>query len=233
MFLCYQRVSTREQAADGSTSIAEQERKAQAIAQLRGADTYDIANYTDTGVSGSIALYDRPAGQRLLMEMQPGDTIIATKLDRLFRSAVDALSTAEDLRKQRIHLILIDMGTEPVTDNGVAKMFFGMMALVAEFERERINERTDDGRKAKRKINGHCGGAPPYGFTVVGEGRQAMLVPNEPEREIIRQIKEMVARDWPPSWIKRALDERGIVTRAGKPFLIHQVQRLAGRELAQ
>ena len=49
-----------------------------------------------------------------------------------------------------IDLIVADMGTEPVTQNGVSRMFFGMLALVAEFERERIKEQSAEGCAAKR-----------------------------------------------------------------------------------
>lgn len=71
------------------------------------------------------------------------------KLDRAFRNAADALATAEQLNAQKIDLIVADMGSEPVIQNGVSRMFFGMLALVAEFERERIRERLADGRGAK------------------------------------------------------------------------------------
>ena len=56
-------------------------------------------------------------------------------------------------------------------------MFFGMLALVAQFERERIAERTAEGRVAKRKAGGHIGGTAPFGFRKVGEGRAARLEP--------------------------------------------------------
>src|SRR5271156_1644951 len=171
MILAYGRVSTADQAADGTTSISEQVRKAKAIADLRGASSFDFITFTDEGVSGSIPLAERPAGQEMLQAAKKGDIIVAAKMDRLFRSASDALNTAEALKARGVDLVLVDMGTSPVTENGTAKMFFGMLALVAEFERGRIAERMQDGRKGKKQRNGHLGGIAPYGFKVVGSKR--------------------------------------------------------------
>src|SRR5215471_5783759 len=99
MIFSYTRVSTAEQAAEGSTSLAEQERRNRAIAQLRGASgSFDISVHSDAGVSGSVPLAERPAGGRMLDSAQAGDVIIAAKLDRLFRSALDALTTIKDLQ---------------------------------------------------------------------------------------------------------------------------------------
>lgn len=229
MFLIYSRCSTMEQADPNGSTLVEQNRKGKAVAQLRNAETFDIATYQDAGVSGSILLADRPAGARMLADAQPGDTIISAKMDRLFRSAIDALQTAEDLKERGIHLILIDMGVEPVTGNGAAKMFFGMLALLAEFERERILERTADGRKAKLKKNGHCGGPPPFGFSVKGTGKEAMLVPNDGEQEMLRDIRRIWHQHTPASAC-RLINEKGYRCRAGTEWRIGQLQRVAERQ---
>lgn len=227
MILSYSRVSTAEQAADGATSLAEQRRRNWAVAQLRGVSAHDFAHYEDAGVSGSIPLNLRPAGRELLAAASKGDIIVACKLDRLFRSAHDAMSTAEDLKKRGVDLILIDMGSDPVTGNGVAKLFFGLLALVAEFERERINERMEEGREAKKRSGGHTGGRAPYGFRIEGEGKQARLVPHEGEQEVVGLVAHLRGklRDRPHS-IALALNERGVRSRSGKPFQAVQVQRM-------
>lgn len=228
MILGYARVSTAEQAADGSTSLAEQERRCRAIAVLRGADQYDFAAYVDPGVSGSVPLSERPEGARMLADARPGDAIVAVKMDRLFRSAIDALQTAESLKARGVDLILADMGVEPVTANGAAKLFFGMLALVAEFERERIEERTQDGRNAKRAAGG-CVGGVPYGFRKVGEGRSARLEPVEDEQRTIALVRDL-AREDPSSWrIARELARRGVLTRAGGAWHPTQVRRVLER----
>lgn len=228
MILTYQRVSTLEQAEDGTTSLGEQARKCRAIAQLRGAATFDVVEYVDKGVSGSIPLANRPAGERLMADVKKGDVVVASKLDRLFRSAIDALQIAQEFQKRGIELILVDIGTEPVNGNGAAKLFFSMLSVFAEFERERIAERMADGRRGKRAKGGHLGGAAPYGYRVVGEKREARLEPVESEQEIIRQIKNMWFRaDNPPVVVERLAKTKGLRDRAGSPFRIVQLKRIA------
>ena len=224
MLFTYARVSTVEQAADGAVSIAEQQRKCRALATMRGVPNDDVVDIVDAGVSGSVPLSERPAGKDMLGDIRAGDVIVACKLDRLFRSASDALATAESLKKKGVDLILIDMGIEPVTGNGAAKMFFGVLALMAEFERDRINERTAEGRKGKRARNGFMGGVAPFGYRVDGEGRDAVLVPDENEQEIVGIVRAMTPQG--PYSIAKHLTERGLLTRTGRPWQRVQIERI-------
>jgi DNA invertase Pin-like site-specific DNA recombinase len=194
----YTRVSTAEQAADDRTSLETQRRKIAAAAELAGLAIDEIVE--EVGVSGSKPLTERPSGGPLLARLQKGDTLIVAKLDRAFRNAADALATAEQLKAQKVDLVVADMGSEPVTQNGVSRMFFGMLALVAEFERERIRERLADGRGAKRAAGGHIGGTAPFGYRKVGVGRAACLEPVAEQQNAIVTI--------------RALAEQGMATRA-------------------
>ena len=232
MILSYARVSTVEQAADGTTSIAEQIRKNKAIADLRGASSFDFTSYVDEGISGSIPLGARPKGEKMLREAAKGDIIVASKMDRLFRSASDALNTAESLKAKGIDLILVDMGTSPVTENGTAKMFFGMLALVAEFERGRIAERMEDGRRGKRSRSGHLGGVAPYGYRVVGEKRESRLEPVAEEQPILQEVLAL-ANQQLSSWkITKLFREKGYTNRGDKPFECYQIKRIIDRVMA-
>jgi DNA invertase Pin-like site-specific DNA recombinase len=183
----YARVSTTEQADGGS--LADQERRIQGVALTRGEVLGRVFN--ERGVSGSLALDERPLGRELCRALGPGDTLIVAKLDRAFRNAADALARAEAWRRGGVNLIVADMGTEPVTGNGAAKMFFGMLALVAEFERERILERTNEGRRSKAARGGHIGGSAPFGYQVQGQGREAMLVENPGQKKALRTIRRL------------------------------------------
>lgn len=232
MILSYSRVSTAEQAADGTTSLTEQQRRNKAIAQLRGAGQFDVAIYEDKGVSGSIPLKDRPEGARMLADAKPKDAIVASKLDRLFRSAVDALRTVEDLQNRNIGVILCDVGVEPVNGSGTAKLFFSMLSVFAEFERHRIAERMNDGRAAKKRQGLRISGHAPYGYRFEGKKPNTRLVPVDHEIEVIRAAKE-VWRKTSPAAATRMLNERGLRDRSGHEFRITQVQRMVkrGREL--
>jgi DNA invertase Pin-like site-specific DNA recombinase len=131
----------------------------------------------------------------LLARLQKGDALIVAKLDRAFRNAADALATAEQLKARKVDLIVADMGSEPVTQNGVSRMFFGMLALVAEFERERTRERLADGRGAKRAAGGHIGGSAPFGYHKVGAGRSARLEPIPEQQDAILTMHRLAARE--------------------------------------
>lgn len=230
MFLCYARVSTVDQADPNASSLPDQLNKGKAVATLRGAGPYDFTTYSDDGVSGSIPLYERPEGKRMLADAVKGDCIIASKMDRLFRSALDAFRTAEQLKERGVDLILADLSTEPITGKGTGKLFFGMLAVFAEFERERINDRTAEGRKAKASRQGHLGGPPPFGFEVVGVGREARLQPSAAEQDALSTIRKLWHEHTPASAAREA-ERLGLRCRAGTPFQIVQLKRIAEREV--
>jgi putative DNA-invertase from lambdoid prophage Rac len=170
----YLRVSTVEQ-VEGQ-SLAVQERRVRAVGDFVGSGVERV--FCDAGVSGSVGLADRDAGAELVRHMKTGDVIIVSKLDRMFRSASDALAWLETFKQQGVKLILCDIGVEPVTENGISKLFFTILAGMAEFERERIRERCDEGIRAKKASGGHTGGRPPFGYMILGTGKSARCVPD-------------------------------------------------------
>lgn len=82
------RVSTAEQ-AEGS-SLAEQERRIQGVAPMRGVPLDRL--FVQNGVTDSMALENRHAGRELCELLRPADTLIVAKLDRAFRNAADTLT---------------------------------------------------------------------------------------------------------------------------------------------
>lgn len=192
----YTGVSTAEQTADDRTSLATQRHKI--AAELAGLAVDGIIE--EASVSGSRPLAERPSGGLPLAQLQKGDTLVVAKLDRAFHNATDALATAEQLKAQEIDLVVADMGSEPVTQNGMSHTFFGMLALVAEFERERIRERLSAGCGAKRAAGGHIGGTAPFGYRKVGVGRAARLEEDPKQQAALATL--------------RTLAEQGMATRA-------------------
>jgi DNA invertase Pin-like site-specific DNA recombinase len=158
----YARVSTDRQADEGE-SLGAQQRQIAGYAQM-----IDLAidhTFVERGVSGSKPLADRPQAAQLLARVQPGDTIIASKLDRLFRSALDALAVLSDLKARGVALHLIDLGGD-LTGNGIAKLVFTILSAVAEAERDRIRERICDVKRDQHARGRYLGGTVPFGFTV-------------------------------------------------------------------
>ena len=222
----YCRVSTSEQAGEDHSSLSDQERRIRGAAMVRGENVDEIL--TDPGVSGSVALFTRPAGARLLSILHAGDTIIAAKMDRIFRSVQDAVNTAERLRQMGVNLILVDVGTDPITEGGVSKLFFSILAAVAEFERYRIAERNIEGRKSKKARGGFIGGDAPYGYKVYGKGSNAVLVEDDTEMAVVDAVRRMDGAESLRS-MSRKLASGGILSRSGNPLHPASIQRILKR----
>jgi DNA invertase Pin-like site-specific DNA recombinase len=222
----YVRVSTTEQAGDDKTSLAEQERRCRAAAIMRGSDVTEV--FSDAGVSGSIPLFSRPAGQRLCRALRPYDTIISSKMDRMFRSTRDALHSVESLQARHVGVVLVDIGADAVTENGTSKLFFSILAAVAEFERYRIAERNLEGRRGKRSKGGFIGGEAPYGYAVRGKGSSAVLIEDDHEQRIVSLVTDL-SQSRSLRNVARELARRGIVNRDGRAFHPQTIQRIMAR----
>lgn len=128
----YARVSTAEQHPE-----AQRERLLAA-----GCDPELI--FTDHGASGAKA--NRPAWDMCRAQLRRGDTLVAVRLDRIGRSIRNLLEVADDLEKRGINLVLLDQGIDTRTPMG--RVLYGILASVAQFERDLIIERTRDGLAA-------------------------------------------------------------------------------------
>src|SRR5262245_49211302 len=102
----YVRVSTDEQAENGQ-SLDVQRRQLQGWAMQRGVELDDVR--VEAGVSGGVPFSQRPEGGRLWAELQAGDSLVAAKLDRAFRSAEDCLTTVRQLQERGVSLFLLDL----------------------------------------------------------------------------------------------------------------------------
>jgi DNA invertase Pin-like site-specific DNA recombinase len=217
----YRRVSTAEQ-QDGA-SLEQQTR------MIRGASLIhecDAPVMFEDIISGSVPLTERPNGGRLWTMLQKGDLLIASKLDRVFRSAEDALTTTRLFQERGINLVLVDLGTEPITAIGVGRLFLAIMASIAEFERWRIRERVSEGRKGKKAKGGHVGGDAPFGYGVNGHGRDAVLVEIDEEQATITLARRLRADRLSLREVSRQLAASGRYSRSGEPFSAIQIARM-------
>ena len=93
--------------------------------------------------------------------LQPGNTLVVWKLDRLGRDMKDLVSMIDELNKQDIDFkVLTGHGTSIDTTTANGRLVFGIFAALAEYERELIRERTSAGLAAAR-ARGRKGGRPP------------------------------------------------------------------------
>ena len=97
----------------------------------------------------------RPRLEKLLKELRTDDTLVIWKLDRLGRSAVELLTLSEQFTKDGINFVSITDHVDTTTP--VGKMQFGLLALIAQMEREILIERTRAGLEAARRAGAPLG----------------------------------------------------------------------------
>lgn len=144
----YARVSTHGQAKDGNSLEAQ-------VQQLKdsGAEKILCDEYTGTKA-------DRPQLTKLLEEIQPGDILIVTKLDRFARSATKGIELINGLLDNDITVHVLNMGLMDNTSTG--KLIRTILLAFAEFERDMIVERTSEGKRMAKSNNpGFREGRPP------------------------------------------------------------------------
>jgi putative DNA-invertase from lambdoid prophage Rac len=179
----YVRVSTAEQASNGE-SLETQRAQIAGYAMMKGWRVGEV--FVEEGVSGSVPLADRPEGRRLLAAIRNGDAIVTPKLDRMFRTASDALTTLEAIKDEGVSLHMLDLGGD-VCGNGMSKLVFTILSAVAENGRERIRERIRDVKRHLASQGVYNGGKPPFGYDI-NNGR---LVPNTAEQKILARMRVM------------------------------------------
>lgn len=176
----YARVSTAAQVAHG-TSLVDQGKRTKAAVIGRG--WTHVGHFSDAGESG--AKVDRRGLNALLSEVAAGriDVVVATKIDRVSRSAVGFLNLVERLRREGCHLLLIDEGIDTSTSAG--ELVASLLATVAAFERQRIRERSYGARRQAAIEGRFVSSSPPFGFRVVeaegGRGKRLEVDPRAAE----------------------------------------------------
>jgi DNA invertase Pin-like site-specific DNA recombinase len=197
----YCRVSDKNE-ADQRTSLEVQERTVRGHAMILGHD--NIAVYVDRGISGAVPMSERPEGRKLLPALQHGDILIVPKLDRAFRSALDALTVAGQLKERGVKIHILDLGGD-VTE-GMGKMMFTIAAAFAEGERDRIRERIKGAKASEKQKGKYLGGVVPFGYRV-GEG--GILVENTEELEALGQARLWRREGHSLRTVSRLLDRQG------------------------
>lgn len=110
-------------------------------------------------VSGSTAARERKQFARLLDKLEAGDVLIVTKLDRLGRNAMDVRATVDALAALGVRVHCLALGGADLT-SAAGRMTMGVIAAVAEFERDLLIERTQAGL-SRAKAQGKILGRPP------------------------------------------------------------------------
>lgn len=199
----YIRVSTGKQAIDG-VSLEAQEEKIRAWAVI---NDYEVEILSDAGVSGKRA-DNREALQQALNTVENGDALVVYSMSRLSRSQRDMLDIAEYLNKRGADLVSLSENID--TTSAAGKMVFGILAVMSEFERNQISERTKTALQYK-KDKGERVGHVPFGMMLDDDG--VNLVENKEETSIIKKIKKLYQQGKSVRVIAGLLNKDGLTNR--------------------
>lgn len=146
MIYGYARVSTKGQSVKGN-SLEEQ------VAKLRAAGCQEIVSETFTGTK-----MERPKFTELLNKLVPGDELIVCKIDRFARTAAEGSTIISELVDRGIIVNVLNMGR--AENSPMGKLMTTMLLAFAEFERDMIVERTQEGKAVARQKEGYHEGRP-------------------------------------------------------------------------
>ena len=163
--------------------------------------------------------------QAALAATTKGMALVTYSISRLARNTRDMLEIAERLEKKGADLVSLSERIDTTTASG--RMVFRMLAVLAEFEREQIGERTRMAL-AHKKANGDVYAATPFGFEAI-EGR---LVEVKAESAIVANIMAMREGGASLAAIAEALNTRGVEGKRGGKWFPSTVRYLIQRQAA-
>jgi site-specific DNA recombinase len=206
----YCRVSTADQAAEGVSLDAQRERIA-GWARSTGMELDPADVFVDAGLSGKRA-DNRPALQEALAACSPGSVLVVYSLSRLARSVRDTLAIAERLGRAGADLVSLSERIETTSASG--KMLFRLLAVLAEFERDLISERTT-GALAHKRAMGERTGQLPLGRALAEDGRTLRV--DEAEVRAVGRVNSWKSEGRSLRWIAAELTRLGVPTKNGGP----------------
>lgn len=178
--ITYRRVSTEEQSRHGY-SLAAQAEACEKIAREHGAT--QVLPISDDGVSGSVL--DRPGLRQARDLIRSGQVQLFVCLDpdRLARNLSHQLLLTEEIERHHVKLIFVNFDWE---DTPEGRLFYALRGAVAEYEKEKIRERTIRGKLAKAKQGKLTHNPQTYGYRY--DPQQSTLVVQPDEAAVVRQI---------------------------------------------
>ena len=217
----YIRVSTTGQVEEG-VSLEAQRAKIEAWCNLNDGEL--VAVFEDAGISGG-GTAKRDGLLDALKATTKGMALVTYSISRLARNTRDMLDIAEQLEKKGADLVSLSERIDTTTASG--RMVFRMLAVLAEFEREQIGERTRMAL-AHKKASGDVYAATPFGFEAIA-GR---LVEVKRESAIVADILRMREAGASLADIANNLNAKGIEGKRGGNWFPSTVRYLIQRQAA-
>jgi site-specific DNA recombinase len=212
----YIRVSTEEQAEEGYSLEAQQDRLV-AYCEAQG---WDIAGiYADRGHTGR-KINTRLEYKRMMAERDRWDNILVLKMDRIHRNSKNFMIMMEDL--ERWDKKFTSMQEELDTSTSIGRFVVDMIQRIAQLESEQIGERTYMGMAQKAESGGLLGFNPPYGYRIADND----LVIKEGESEVVQKIFNSYISGRSMNDIASNLNEQGVCTRRGGLWTLFSIRQI-------